>query len=784
MTGVQAPPAPDRTVTTVASHGVAYLVHWLVIGLLLSQAVISILRPPQGVLAVGVVTGLICLIWATFCLGMGILRGHDPDGADLPPPPWLGVITTAGCLISLEVVRATSGLVGSWPAELMVAGLFVATVTVWLGPVGGGISGVVVAILALLTALGVDAQDPLLRTSLAQAVPAISLLAVSFSAALALGALVRAAGRLQGNLDARDAVLVQEQAVLAAAQVAAEVERSLHDTALNTLETINAHGDHLPRADVAARCRSDYEQLSAWRQEADLSDVAGVVAQLEAHAHRLGVDLEVALVIDSEGPAGELSPIPGPVLAALAGAGSEALTNVAKHSGVRTATLLVRTDQDGVQVFVADVGVGLARADEGFGISRSIRERMRSVGGQALTDQGPSGQGTVVLLEWHQRRPVLPEIGSDLLLGTARVVLNVAVFLSGTACALTILGWSAYAQPWLALGAAMAPVLVAASVVERARGGHQVGVPEVVATCATYVLVGAVALLADPFCASLLGEGVMLDARVPMMAVLLLLAPRPGVLAAIVATVGLTHVAVALAWGDRLAVCGPDTAEYGIYVVVVLGAAWLFVRRISSLSTELAEAQAQAVGAQARLRAQLAVRAEEELWVADTLGSAQQLLDDIAEGRRDPRDPATRAACGAEAEYLRALLAVGGAPMSLRRPARVWLRLLRAHHCRILVRGSFERIDAPAETIGEVGGMIDALCALAPGASVTLSAWADPAPTVILTAEGSGLVRAETLLRARFDRFAEGAFTEIGPEGLTLEWAWDRDVQRSGVSAG
>ena len=218
MTGIQAPPAPERTVATVASHGVAYLVHWLVVLLLLSQAVISVLRPPEGVLAVGVVTGLICLVWATFCLGMGILRGHDEAGADLPPPTWLGVITTAGCLISLEVVRGTFDLMGALPAELMVAGLFVATVTVWSGPVGGGVTGIVVAVIALLTAVGGDAEDPLLRTSLAKAVPAISLVAVGFSAALALGALVRAARRLEGNLDARDAVLVQERTVLAASQ--------------------------------------------------------------------------------------------------------------------------------------------------------------------------------------------------------------------------------------------------------------------------------------------------------------------------------------------------------------------------------------------------------------------------------------------------------------------------------------------------------------------------------------------------------------------------------------
>ena len=64
--------------SSVASDGVAYLIHWLVILLLLGQAVTSVLRPPDGVLAFGVVTGLICLLWATFCLSMGILRGSRP----------------------------------------------------------------------------------------------------------------------------------------------------------------------------------------------------------------------------------------------------------------------------------------------------------------------------------------------------------------------------------------------------------------------------------------------------------------------------------------------------------------------------------------------------------------------------------------------------------------------------------------------------------------------------------------------------------------------------------
>ncbi len=799
MTATQAPQAPpsapasvlpERTMASVASDGVAYLVHWLVILLLLGQAVTSVLRPPGGVLAVGIVTGLICLIWATFCLTMGILRGTRPDGSDQPPPGWLGVITTAGCLVSLEVLRLGAGLSGPWPAQLLVAGLFVASVTVWGGSLAGGISAVVLGILALFWPLAgaVEEGDPLLRTSLASAVPAIALVAAGFSVALALGALGRAARVLQRNLDVRYEVLVREQAVREAAHVAAEVERSLHDTALNTLETISAHGDHLDPQVVAERCRSDHAQLSIWRQQADLSDLTDVGDRLEAHAQHLGLDLESAVIVDPGSAAGApgaaLPSVPAPVLAALARAGGEALTNVAKHAGVSHATLLVRHDRGGVQVFVADEGVGIAGAVDGFGVSRSIRERMESVGGEALTGPGPEGRGTVVLLEW-QRKPLAGlDMGSDLLLGTARIVLMVATFLAGTATALIVLGWPAYTYPWLALVGAMAPVVIAAVATERARRGLRVGSSQVLAACATYLLVGAVALLADPYCASLLGEGVMLDARAPMLAVILLLAPRPGVLAAIIATVGAAHLGAALAWSERWVLCGADTAEAGVYVVAVLGASWLFIERIDRLTAELAAAREEARAAQVRIGTQLSLRAEEEAWVADTLASAQALLDDIAQGRRDPREPRTRTACASEAEFLRALLAVGQAPMTLRRPARIWLRLLHAHLCRIQLRGSFAELEVPPGTVGEIGGVVDMLCTQAPGAAVTLSAWSDPTPTILLSATGPAVVGAGRALTSRVDRFAGGAWQDVNPEGITVEWAWGDGIPLPGVGTG
>lgn len=770
-----------RTVSSVASDGVAYFVYWLVILMLLGQAIASLVRPAGGPGPTDVATSVICLLWATFCLGLGMRRAKRPDGVDLPPPAGLGVVTTAGCLLSLEMVRVATGTVGEGPgqSELLLGGLFVGSVTVWRGALAGGVSAGVLAFLALVLPLRWGGHGPLLTSWPADVVPSISMLAAGFSLALALVALGRAARGLQRTLDARDAALVREHAVKQAATMAAEVERSLHDTALNTLETIAAHGDHLDPAVVARRCRWDHEQLSRWRQEADVTDLGGVTQALEEHARRLGLGLDAALIVDpspSDGPAPDPPDIPVPVLSAVAGAAREALTNVAKHARVTTATLLVRRDREGVQVFVADAGAGAERATPGFGVTRSIRERMESVGGQAVTGPGPDGRGTVVVLQWLRQEPPTEEIASQLLWGTARIVLIVATFLAGTASALIILGWPAYARGWLALAGALAPVLMAASLVERARAGRGVGPDQVLAACGTYLLVGALAQLADPYCSALLGEGVLLDVRPPMMAVLLLLAPRPGVLAASLVTVLGSHLTAAAVWNSRWILCGPETAQAGVYVVAALAACWLFVVRIDRLTVELAGARQQEIQAQVRIRAELSIRAEEELWVADTLRRAQDLLHDLAVGRRRAGDPATRDTCAGEAQRLRAWLALGAASPPLRRAARDWLRGLAAHDCGITVRGSFGSVGLPEATIASIGQVIGELCRSAPGSQLTLAAWPGPDPMVVLSAVGSGVAGAGAALAGGVDGAAPGSWVDVGPEGLTVQWAVAEDV--------
>ena len=76
----------------------------------------------------------------------------------------------------------------------------------------------------------------------------------------------------------------------------------------------------------------------------------------------------------------------------------EALTNVVRHSGARTASLSLRADTEHVTLCVADDGAGIApdQLESSFGI-RGMRERALLVGASLSIDSTP-GHGTTVRL--------------------------------------------------------------------------------------------------------------------------------------------------------------------------------------------------------------------------------------------------------------------------------------------------------------------------------------------------------------------------------------------------
>jgi signal transduction histidine kinase len=78
---------------------------------------------------------------------------------------------------------------------------------------------------------------------------------------------------------------------------------------------------------------------------------------------------------------------------------TEALTNAAKHGRATTVTVFVERSDDGVFVSVKDDGVGFdsRSTPDGVGLARSIRARMREIGGRVEVDSRP-GSGAEVRL--------------------------------------------------------------------------------------------------------------------------------------------------------------------------------------------------------------------------------------------------------------------------------------------------------------------------------------------------------------------------------------------------
>jgi len=189
---------------------------------------------------------------------------------------------------------------------------------------------------------------------------------------------------------------VEEEVVTVRARE--EVARTLHDTVLQTLAVVAQRTDATD-PELAALARRTDRELRAWlfdrpaaAAEADLG------GELRASARRAAepYDLEVTVnVVDDDGKHPEAR-----VVAALAGAVGEAVTNAGRHGAAQHVVVYAEVDDDGdVFVSVRDDGAGFdpAAASGGQGIRQSIVARLAAVGGRAEVDSTP-GAGAEVRL--------------------------------------------------------------------------------------------------------------------------------------------------------------------------------------------------------------------------------------------------------------------------------------------------------------------------------------------------------------------------------------------------
>ncbi|MGD1056725.1 MAG: PspC domain-containing protein [Solirubrobacteraceae bacterium] len=185
-----------------------------------------------------------------------------------------------------------------------------------------------------------------------------------------------------------------ERAARIREQERAEVAAHLHDSVLQTLALIQKRaGD--PRQ-VAGLARRQERELRSWLLkrpgEAEEDSVAVALERAAAEVEELhGVPIEVVTVGDV--------PLSGG-LEAVVQAAREAMTNAAKFAGSERVDLYAEVEDDRVEVFVRDRGVGFdidEIPDDRRGVRDSIIARMERHHGRAAVNSSP-GKGTEVEL--------------------------------------------------------------------------------------------------------------------------------------------------------------------------------------------------------------------------------------------------------------------------------------------------------------------------------------------------------------------------------------------------
>jgi signal transduction histidine kinase len=184
------------------------------------------------------------------------------------------------------------------------------------------------------------------------------------------------------------------QTALAVARERNRLHRLIHDAALQPLEALGGGWDIDIEA-IRANARQQAVLLrTAIREESGLDDLvlSDRLRSLAEDWRARGLSVELDLRADD-------ALVPPDRVAAICMAAGEALMNVTKHAGVRTATISSWVRSDCVHVAVTDVGQGFdptERTDR-LGLLGSVVGRMREVRGDAQIDSAP-GRGTTVTM--------------------------------------------------------------------------------------------------------------------------------------------------------------------------------------------------------------------------------------------------------------------------------------------------------------------------------------------------------------------------------------------------
>ena len=199
-------------------------------------------------------------------------------------------------------------------------------------------------------------------------------------------------------------LLVRAEREVSAARAREEVARTLHDGVLQTLALVERRaGDEA----LARLARDQERELREFLFGAGAGAGGGVAARTSA-GEDLGTALRAAAARFEGAFGGRVDVIVAEdvpkqraeLVAAVAGAVGEALTNAGKHGEASRVTVYAEPTEDGgLFCSVKDDGSGYDTSvvPDGVGLSRSVRGRMAEVGGRAQVASAP-GFGTEVRL--------------------------------------------------------------------------------------------------------------------------------------------------------------------------------------------------------------------------------------------------------------------------------------------------------------------------------------------------------------------------------------------------
>ncbi len=274
----------------------------------------------------------------------------------------------AGVVVSMTVIAAQWQLDGRWAAMVSVL---------------------------LAVSYGAGTAMALPDAPTAGVAPAVWMLAEGLLSR-GLYVLVRRGARRTDVIGARTESTRRQAAVASALRDdEAEHVAVLHDTVASTLLMVGVGAFPARTAWLSGRARADLDLLAgaaARPSTVESVELTEVLAQVCRQAAPR-IDERLARPL----------PVPGAVATAFCGAVREALGNVAKHAGVAEATVHASGTGSTVTVEITDRGRGFdmtkSRAGTGFGLTGSIGQRMRRVGGTAVVTSTP-GTGTTVRLVW------------------------------------------------------------------------------------------------------------------------------------------------------------------------------------------------------------------------------------------------------------------------------------------------------------------------------------------------------------------------------------------------